>query len=281
MRAFITAVSLVAVLAAGAALAPGQSASSTRLGPLGIYQCSTHPEIQATWQARCPTCGTALQAVRVFDAAADTLPLADANYPDQRQSQFQNPPYGSQPYYPPPQATQYGTQSGYPPSGQYGTQSYPPSSQYGTQGYPPSGQTQGYPPSGQYGAQGYPPSQYGYPPSGQYSQGYPPSGQYSQGYPPPSGQYGSQGYPPSQYGYPPSGQYGQGYPPSGQYGQGYPPSGQYGQGYPPSTPYGYGQGGYTPPANPSPTEPNNPYGGLLNELNKLFNKHRQQGPPQP
>ncbi len=298
MRAFMAAVSLVAVLAACATLAPGQPASSTRPGPLGIYQCPDHPEIQATWQARCPTCGRALQAVPLFHAAADTMRAADANYPAQGQPWPQNPPYGGQNYYPPSQTSPYGYPSsgqygqGYPPS-QYG---YPPSGPYGTPGYPPSSQY-GYPPSGQYGSQGYPPGQYGYPPTGQYGgQGYPPANQY--GYPP-SGQYGGQGYPPGQYGYPPSGQYGSrgypptgqyggqeypyGYPPSGPYGQEYPPSGQYGgPGYPPSAPgYGYGQGGYTPPTTPAQTEPNNPYAGLLNELNKLFNKRRQQGPQQP
>ena len=235
MRTFIAAVSLVAVLAACAALAPGQSAPLTRVGPLGIYQCPDHPEIQATWQARCPTCGTALQAVQLFDAAGDMVPIATADYPDQDQPQPRNPPYSDQRYYPPPQTGQYGNQGYYP---------YPPSGQYGSQGYPPSGQygTQGYPPGSQYGGQGYPPSQYGYPPSGQY---------------------GNQGYPPSQYGYPPTGPYGQGYPPA-------------------TPPYGYGQGGYTPPAEPNrPTEPNNPYAGLLEELNKLFNKRRQQGSQQP
>jgi hypothetical protein len=249
MRAFIAAIGLVAVLAVCAALAPGQSASSSRLGPLGIYQCPDHPEIQATWRAQCPTCGTTLQAVQLLNAAVETLPIAEANYyPDQDRPSPQNPPYGNQRYYPPPQTGQYGNQGNYP---------YPPSGQYGSQGYPPSGQ---------YGGQQYP---YGYPP---------PSGQYgSQGYPP-SGQYGGQQYP---HGYPPSGQYGgQGYPP-GQYP--YPPSGQYGQGYPPSSPgYGYGQGGYRPPTEPNrPTEPNSPYAGLLNELNKLFNKRRQQGSQQP
>ncbi|MCL5281387.1 MAG: hypothetical protein M1376_15925 [Planctomycetes bacterium] len=249
MRTFIAAVSLVVILAIGAALAPGQSASSSRVGPLGIYQCPDHPGIQATWQAQCPTCGASLQAVQSLDAAADTTPIADTNYPYPGQSRSPNAPYGSS-YYDPPQ---------------YGSQGYPPSNQYG------------YPPSGQYGTQGYPPSQYRYPPSGQYGQEYP------YGYPPSGQQYGTQGYPPSnQYGYPP-----QGYPPSGQYGQGYPygypPGGQYGtQGYPPSGPYGYGQRGYTPPTEPNrPTEPNNPYAGLLNELNRLFNKRRQQAPQQP
>ena len=80
---------------------------------------------------------------------------------------------------------------------------------------------------------------------------YPPYYPYgTQGYPPytPSQQYGTQGS------YPPNYPYGsQGYPP-------YPPSGQYGQQYPP-----YGQ-----------TEPNNPYAGILEELNRLFSRRNQQ-----
>ena len=115
MRAFIAVASLAAVLAACAALAPGQSAPPAPVGPLGIYQCPDHPEIQATWQARCPTCGTPLQAVQLFDAAARTVFAADANYFAPPQAQPQNPPY-----YPPPTGS-YGNQGYNPyPPGQYG-----------------------------------------------------------------------------------------------------------------------------------------------------------------
>jgi hypothetical protein len=262
MRTAVTIASLVAVLAACATLAPGQSPPPTRVRQFGLYQCPDHPEIQATWPAQCPTCGTTLQAVEPRNIAAGTVLAADINYPDQypAPSPSLNQPYAGPGYYPGPQSTQYNTQYGYPPSNQY---AYPPGTQYG---YPPSGQygTQAYPPSNQY-SQGYPPStQYGYPPNTQY--GYPPSTQY--GYPP-SGQYGTQGYPPST-------QYGQGYPPGTQYG--YPPSGQYA--YPPGSPppynpnYGYGQGGYPyPPNYPyEQTEPNNPYSGILQDLNRLFHR---------
>jgi hypothetical protein len=263
MKTLITAVTLIVVLAACTTLAPSQAPPPTRVRQLGLYQCPDHPEIQATWPAQCPVCGTALQAVAPFRSAASTVFVADANYP--------NAYPGGQSYYPPPQMPQYGNQGYPPPSGsQYG---YPPSGQYGSQGYPPSIQYgQGYPPGTPYG---YPPSsQYGYPPSGQY--GYPPNTQY--GYPP-NTQYG---YPPStQYGYPPGNQYGQGYPPGTQYG--YPPGSPYGgQGYPPYNPnYGYGQGGYTyppppPPTYPYGTEPNDRYSGILEELSRLFNRGRQQ-----
>jgi hypothetical protein len=282
MRTWIIAASLTVVLALCATLAPGQSASPTRVREIGLYNCPDHPEIQATWPAQCPRCGTTLQTVQLFNTAVSTVQGIDTDEDQDQgfspQPQWLHQPYGPPGYYPYPEpaqynsqeyppTTQYGNQGSYPPSGQYGSQRYPPTNQYGTQGYNPQNYpygSQGYPPSNQYG---YPPSsQYGYPPSNQY--GYPPSGQYGgQGYPP-YNQYGSQGYPP----YPPSSQYGQGgYPP-------YPPSNQYGQGYPPYNPnYGYGQGGYPNPPY-GQTEPNSPYGGILEDLNRLFNRRSQQSP---
>jgi len=93
MRVFVIVISLTVVLATCAALAPGQSAPPTSVRQIGVYQCPNHPEIQATWPAQCPSCGTVLQTAQPFNAArAGTVFVADANYyRDQR-----NQPYGSQ-----------------------------------------------------------------------------------------------------------------------------------------------------------------------------------------
>jgi hypothetical protein len=178
MRTPAAVIAWIPILTTCTVFAQGLAAAPTRVARIGSYTCLNHPQIQATWPARCPLCGTALQAVQPLNAAAGTMLVADANYADQdegnqAQSQWQNQPYGSQPYYSSPQPPQYGNQ-GYPP--------YPPSNQYGNQGYPPI------------------------------------------------------------------------------------PN------------YGYGQGGYSyPPANPyGQAEPNDRYSGILEELNRLFNRQRQQ-----
>jgi hypothetical protein len=205
MRTFVITVSLIAVVAACGAIASGQLAQPAQVRQIDIYECPAHPDILATWPARCPTCGAQLQALPPSpEAGAGTLFVADTNY------------YAGQAYPPYPPNPPYTGQAypSYSPSYPYGASGYPPAPQYGGQGYPPTTQYggQGYPPTTQYGGQGYPP----YSPSYPYgTQGYPAAPQYGgQGYPSysPTYPYGSPGYP----SYPPYG-YGQGeyaYPPA-------------------------------------------------------------------
>ncbi|MCL5278798.1 MAG: hypothetical protein M1376_02695 [Planctomycetes bacterium] len=53
-----------------AAWAQGWVAPPTRVGEVGHYTCPDHPQIQATWPARCPLCGMVLTAARGSSGAA-------------------------------------------------------------------------------------------------------------------------------------------------------------------------------------------------------------------
>jgi len=60
---------------------PGQSAPPTRVCELGLYQCPGHPQIQATWPARCPTCHnvlTRVQAIAAQDSGGQAPAEGDA-----------------------------------------------------------------------------------------------------------------------------------------------------------------------------------------------------------
>ena len=199
---------------------------------IAVFTCPGHPQIMATWPARCPYCDTLLR--RVLTQAGGAA----------------------------------GAGSGTGRSGQTGTGTAQPGTQ---QPMPGGGFGQIFPPNQGFGGeeseepweggpeQVYPPNDFG--------QAYP-----NQGYDTGSDGFWPPGHPnqrpaPQQY---PSPGYGP-YPP----GQGFPP----GQ-YPPNRSYPQGQYPYPPNDQHGQNEPNSGYGGILDELSRLFGGRRdtQQQP---
>ena len=70
MRTAAAVIVLITLSTTGTVLAQGWSPPPTRVCELGSYACPNHLEIQATWPARCPTCGTVLIAARGGGGAA-------------------------------------------------------------------------------------------------------------------------------------------------------------------------------------------------------------------
>lgn len=70
MRTAVAVIVLLTLGATGTVLAQGWSPPPTRVCELGSYACPTHPEIRATWPARCPTCGAVLIPARGGGGAA-------------------------------------------------------------------------------------------------------------------------------------------------------------------------------------------------------------------
>lgn len=64
MRTRAVIIVVIAISTAGAAWAQGWSAPPTRVSEVGQYGCPDHPQLQATWPARCPLCGMVLTPVR-------------------------------------------------------------------------------------------------------------------------------------------------------------------------------------------------------------------------
>jgi hypothetical protein len=83
MRVWFIVASGILVWATGTALAQDPSVLPTRVNEEGIYACPNHPDILATWPARCPTCQTVLSPVpSAAVTSAETIPVAAQNrYP--------------------------------------------------------------------------------------------------------------------------------------------------------------------------------------------------------
>jgi hypothetical protein len=77
MKTIVTAIASIVVLAPSTVLAQGVSAPPTRVCQIGGYGCPIHPDMQATWPARCPLCQTVLSTLPSSDAArAEVIPVA-------------------------------------------------------------------------------------------------------------------------------------------------------------------------------------------------------------
>ena len=63
MRRLFVISGCILVVATGTVLAQSLSAPPTRVRQVGIYGCPNHPEILATWPARCPLCQAVLGSV--------------------------------------------------------------------------------------------------------------------------------------------------------------------------------------------------------------------------
>jgi len=62
------------------------AAPPTRVSESGIYGCPNHPDILATWPARCPTCQTALSLVEPSAAASpEVTTTADPRHGEGRE----------------------------------------------------------------------------------------------------------------------------------------------------------------------------------------------------
>lgn len=222
MRTLVTIVSLIAASATCTALAQDRSAQPTDVRQTSVYICPSHPEIQATWPARCPMCQRMLSRIQLSlpaDAGAtlaadkdekrETEEAREARQNEERRERQRNEEAREA-------RRNEELRERYP---NYGY-AYP---------YPNQGYTYVYPPQG-YSYQ-YP--YYGYYPNYGYVSPYPYNGYY---YNPNTGYYYN--------------------PNTGAY---YYPSNQYGQ-------YGYQA--------PYPYPPNPQYGGILNEMNKLFGRNQ-------
>lgn len=62
MKTLVIVGSLVIGLATGTAFARDVASPPTKVSAIGFYGCSVHPQVQATWPARCPICQTVLPA---------------------------------------------------------------------------------------------------------------------------------------------------------------------------------------------------------------------------
>ncbi len=84
-RTMAAVIGMLAVLATSTALAQVPAAPPTRVCQTGIYGCPAHPDILATWPARCPLCQTVLEAVPPSaSTVAGVTPVAG------RDDQYQN-----------------------------------------------------------------------------------------------------------------------------------------------------------------------------------------------
>jgi hypothetical protein len=356
MRTRLVVAASVIVSLACTALVQGGSAPPAEVGAIGSYVCPNHPDIRATWSARCPICQAVLAEVQGVDDEGDEGEgFGDEGFEGEGYANegfggegnegegFGNEGFGGEGYEgegfgnegfggegnegemsriaampeaaPPVRigdqyfcprcgmplrdievsTTQRQDQSpgtlgneqwlGQPQDEQYGSQNHPYSgSQYGTPGYnPPSSSNQG---TQGYAAPSYPNQGYG-------NQGYFPPDSSNQGYMPPSyptQPYGQGGYfpPYSDQGYDQGGYFPPSYPNSpydqGGYSPPFYPNSPYDQGgyFPPYPDQGYGQGEYPyPPGDEyGQTYPQDQYGEILNELNRLFGGGEGSAPNQ-
>jgi hypothetical protein len=303
MRTLLVVAASVIVSLACTALVQGGSAPPAEVGAIGSYVCPNHPDIRATWSARCPICQAVLAEVQGVDDEGDEGEgFGDEGFEGEG---YGNEGFGGEGY----EGEGFGNEGfggeGFGGEGDEGGMSRiaampeaAPPLRIGDQYFCPrcgmplrdiqvsttQGQDQsqgtlgnnawlGQPPDQQYGGEDYPfysGSQYGTPgdfPPDSSNQGYiPPSypaQPYGQGYFPP---YPDQGY--DQGGY---------HPPAY-------PNPPYDQGgyFPPYPDQGYGQGEYPyPPGDEyGQTYPQDEYGEILNELNRLFGGGEGSAPNQ-
>jgi hypothetical protein len=119
-RLFVIGGCILAV-ATGTVSAQSLSAPPTSVRQVGIYGCLNHPEILATWPARCPICQAPLRGVPTSGATVARLaPVADRREQAQRAEEWRQryrhygsayPPYARP--YPPPGYDYYPTQGYY------------------------------------------------------------------------------------------------------------------------------------------------------------------------
>jgi hypothetical protein len=137
MRRLFVISGCILVVAAGTVLAQSLSAPPTSVRQLGIYGCPDHPEIQATWPARCPTCQAVLDRVPPPGTTVAALTaVADRQEQAQRAEEWRQRyrhygatyPQYMHPY-PPPGYHYYPTQ-GYYYSGSTGLYYFPESGYY-------------------------------------------------------------------------------------------------------------------------------------------------------
>ena len=76
MRTLAAVMMLIAFLATSTVLGQGLSAPPTKVCQIGDYTCPMHPEIQATWPARCPLCQTMLTDASSGAAYTGVTPIA-------------------------------------------------------------------------------------------------------------------------------------------------------------------------------------------------------------
>ena len=62
MRTLAMVIAAIVISTTNAAWAQDWVQPPTRVCEIGLYACSDHPQIQATWPTRCPICGTVLAA---------------------------------------------------------------------------------------------------------------------------------------------------------------------------------------------------------------------------
>jgi hypothetical protein len=185
MRTLIAVAAFMLALNTCVASAQDQSDSPTEVGKIGFYTCPTHPQIQATWPTRCPSCQHVLQEAQPSATTvlgATLVADKDDRERREREERAERRYYGYGPggYYPyAPYAYPYGGYNNYA-----GRPYYNPSYGY----YNPNtgfyfNPNTGYyynPDTGQgFYAQGYVPN-YTYP---YYRYGSPPYGYYRNNYP--------------------------------------------------------------------------------------------------
>jgi hypothetical protein len=71
MRTLLVVAASVIVSLACTALVQGGSAPPAEVGAIGSYVCPNHPDIRATWSARCPICQAVLAEVQGVDDEGD------------------------------------------------------------------------------------------------------------------------------------------------------------------------------------------------------------------
>jgi hypothetical protein len=137
MKRWIMIVSVIWVLATGTALAQDSAAAPTRVNETGVYVCPSHPDLAATWAARCPACGTVLNLVQ---PAATLIPVGRdrERREEERRERFRRyygyyPPYGyayPRRFYGPPAGFQYYPNFGYYYNPSTGIYYYPSTGYY-------------------------------------------------------------------------------------------------------------------------------------------------------
>ena len=146
MKSVVIAIVLGA-WATGTAFAQDPTAAPTRVNESGVYACPSHPEVLATWAARCPACGKVLTLAQPAAALTDIIPAdqRDRNREERERAQrdgergerFRRYNYGYRPYgyvypryYGPPAGYQYYPNFGYYYNPSIGIYYYPNTGYY-------------------------------------------------------------------------------------------------------------------------------------------------------
>ena len=165
MKRWIMIASVIWALGTGTAFAQDSSAAPTRVNETGVYVCPSHPDLAATWAARCPACGTVLNLVQPAATLTQVIPVGGreqeererARREEERREQYRRyygyyPPYGytyPRRYYAPPSGFLYYPNFGYYYNPNTGIYYYPSTGYYynpytGQYFYSPPGYGYGY-----------------------------------------------------------------------------------------------------------------------------------------